>query len=50
VVTDGFSPGRLFEDPSRAAQSFQVVLTGQARESIPAGLQRSAYFVFMDSL
>jgi len=50
TVTDGYSPGRLFEDPSRAAQSFQVVLTGQPRESIPPGLRRSAYFVFMDSL
>ncbi len=49
TVTDDYSPGRLFEDPSRAAQSFQVVLTGQPRESIPPGLQRSAYFVFMDS-
>lgn len=50
TVTDGYSPGGLFEDLSRQAQSFQVVLTDQPRESIPAGLRRSAYFVFMESL
>lgn len=46
VVTEGHS---FFEDPSPQPQIFQVVLTGQPRESIPASLKRSAYFVFMDS-
>lgn len=50
TVMGGYSPAHLFEDPSRPAQSFQIVLTDQTRESIPPGLRRSSYFVFMDSL
>jgi hypothetical protein len=50
TVMGGYSPVHPFEDPSRPAQSFQIVLTDQARESIPAALRGSAYFVFMDSL
>ncbi len=50
TVMGGYSPVHPFEDPSRPAQSFQIVLTDQRRESIPAGLRRSSYFVFMDSL
>jgi len=40
----------LFADSSRHPPYFQVILTHQPRESIPAGLRRSSYIVWMDSL
>lgn len=40
----------LLADSSPQSQGFQIVLTHQPRESIPASLRRDAYFVFMDSL
>lgn len=46
----GHSPDPLFGDPSQQADCFQVVLTDQPPESLPAGLRRAAYFIFMDSL
>ncbi|HET7216326.1 MAG TPA: DUF58 domain-containing protein [Terriglobia bacterium] len=46
----GRASGLLPEDTSRQAECFQVILTDQSPESIPAGLRRAAYFIFMDSL
>ena len=47
---DGSSPlESLLADSSPHSQGFQVVLTHQPRETIPANWRREAYFVFMDS-
>jgi uncharacterized protein (DUF58 family) len=39
----------LLSNSSPQSQGFQIVLTHQPRESIPAVWRREAYFVFMDS-
>jgi uncharacterized protein (DUF58 family) len=39
----------LLTDSSPESQGFQIVLTHQLRETIPAAWRRQAYFVFMDS-
>jgi len=48
-VADGLPLDRILADSSRP-EAFQVILTHQPLESIPASRQRSSYFIFMDSL
>jgi uncharacterized protein (DUF58 family) len=50
ALPDSTPPGHLFADSSRHEQCFQIVMTHQPQESIPATRRRSAYFVFMDTL
>jgi len=50
AVTQGFPLKNPFTDSSQRAQSFQIVVTHQPHESIPAGQERSSYFLYMDSL
>ncbi len=48
-VMDGLPLDRFLADSSRPG-AFQIILTHQPRESIPASRRRSSYFIFMDSL
>jgi len=50
TVAGGNPPDRLFESLLRQPESFQIIRADQPRESVPASLQHSAYFVFMDLL
>src|SRR5690348_480658 len=42
--------GRLLPDSSAQMEYFQVIISHQPPESVPAGLRRSSYFLFMDSV
>jgi len=44
------SLGRLLPDSSAQMEYFQVIISHQPPESVPAGLRRSSYFLFMDSV
>lgn len=50
TVAAGHLPELLFAGHSHQAECFQVILTDQPPESVPAGLRSAAYFIFMDYL
>lgn len=49
AVRPAGSLGQLLLDSSGQTECFQVIITHQPPESIPARLRRSAFFIFMDS-